>query len=191
MQLERGFALFRANGQLARRNADILCVRFVVVARRGSQILDVFAENIADHTILINLCPCIVEFNDIDEFACRHTAQLLRGRGFFRSYRHVLGNGSRIKDILSQCLRDHKHQRKEYPCDALFHASILNILILTPDVKKRAARETLPPHQPFCTALYVALTLRRCRRRLLQRPCGGSSGKDAPLPYQRRPHQRR
>ena len=104
MQLERGFALFRADGQLARRNADILRVCFVVVARRGSQILNVFAEHIADHTVLINLCPCIVEFNDIDEFARRHAAQLLRGRGFFRSYRHVLGNGSCIKDILSQCL---------------------------------------------------------------------------------------
>ena len=121
-------ALRLADGQLFGRHAQIQRVGLVIIAICSSQILDVLAEHIAHHAVLIHLRPRITVFDDVDEPAFLHAAQLLGRRGLLLSYGHILCNRSGIQDFLG-CSCHHKkngQRRENQKKNAFFHAIILN-----------------------------------------------------------------
>ena len=90
LQLLRGFAFLRADGQVPLGHAQILRVRLVVIARGRRQILDVSGQHIAHHAVLVNLRPLAAVFDDVNQLARLHAAQLRGRRGFLRAYGHGL-----------------------------------------------------------------------------------------------------
>ena len=82
LQLLRGFAFLRADGQAPLGHAQIL--------RGRRQILDVSGQHIAHHAVLVNLRPLAAIFDDVNQLARLHAAQLRGRRGFLRAYGHGL-----------------------------------------------------------------------------------------------------
>ena len=118
-------AHLRADGQRLTGHAEIERLRLVVVACRVRQILHVLGEDVALHTVLLDARPGLLIFDDVDELAGLHTAQLFGGGGFLLSYGHCLGDRRGIYDLLCHgegCAR--RQQQSDQKRNDLLHASI-------------------------------------------------------------------